>query len=370
MTKALSIILILLSPFMALAKGFTIKGYVEALPIGTVTLTYQTEGGDDTTISTSINDFKFTLRGHVPEPELAKLTITGGWSYNTSFFLEDGAINISLVRDAPEMTSITGSASNMVYQKLKPGLNEFFEEARQNTSAHVQAMMDYKPAALQRADSLWAAQQHRWMQTLRSTMTGGAEDYAALYFIQWMLFKPGDLDNMTEILGLFMHLSISAQRGQAGKKFDADFQHLFKIIVGNPAPEINGKDTTGQPVTLASHLGQVVLLDFWASYCGPCRQENQRMKPVYEKYHKEGLEVISFSLDNERSLWVQALRNDGLPWSQASDLRGGAGATAGVYDISDLPRNVLIDRTGHIYAKDIHGDELRMDIEMLLGEQK
>ena len=94
------------------------------------------------------------------------------------------------------------------------------------------------------------------------------------------------------------------------------------------------------------------------------------MIDVYQKYHASGFEIISFSLDNERTLWLKAILADRLIWPQASDLRGGAGTTAGIYDITDLPRNILIDCTGHIYAKDIHSDDLIQAIEVLLAKEK
>ena len=94
------------------------------------------------------------------------------------------------------------------------------------------------------------------------------------------------------------------------------------------------------------------------------------MLPVYEKYHAAGFEIVSLSLDDARQAWLQAIKGDGLPWLQVSELRGGASASAGIYDITDLPRNVLIDRAGKIYAKDLHGDELVTAVEGLLGKRK
>ncbi len=303
----------------------------------------------------------------LPEPETARFTITEGWPYGATFFLENSTINIFLVKDAPEKTVIKGSASNEVYEKLKPGLNNFFANARQNESAHQQASATHNTRALQSADSLWALQQHAWMQNIHAVIAANSKNYAALYFIQWLLFRPGNFD---AIMSLFMQLDPSVRNGLAGKKFMDDFGHLHKTVSGQPAPEITGKDTSGQVVTLASLKGKVVLLDFWASYCGPCRQENGRMLPVYQKYHPAGFEIVSFSLDNERSLWVKAVIADKLTWPQASDLRGGAGATANAYDITELPRNVLIDRSGKIVARDLHGEDLVRAVEEELKKGK
>ena len=360
MKRAFCFIITILCTLPAFAKGFTLKGSIEGLPTGSVSLAYVNEAGDDTTINASVTGGAFTLAGTVPEPELVRLTVTEGWAYNVKFYLENTAIAMHLVKDDGDKTTITGSAAEVIYEKLKPGLSDFFEYVRQNEAAHHQT----NAHAIQIADSVWNVQQHQWIESIRSNITTGAGSYAALYFIQWLLFKP---DNYDDIFKVFMQLNPTVRQGPAGKKLLADFEHLHRTMAGQPAPEITGKDTAGLPVKLATYKGKVILLDFWASYCGPCRQENKRMLPVYEKYHAAGFEIVSLSLDNERRLWVQAILADGMPWPQASELRGGAGATGNTYDITDLPRNVLIDRTGKIYAKDLHGDDLVKAVEGLLG---
>lgn len=367
MKKLLHLTLIILCPLLALSNGFKLTGSIEGLPSGTGSLAYLSDSGEDTTISTQITGGHFTLSGKLAEPELVRLTISGGWSYTLSFFLENAPVSIRMTKDADEKTVITGSASQATYEKLKPGLNDFFAHARESKSAAEQAAATHNKQAALHTDSLWASQQRQWIQTISSTIDAHPDDYAALYFIQWLLFKP---DHMDAIHSVFMRLSPAVRKGPAAKKFLADFEHLNKALPGSPAPEISGSDTAGHTTTLAPLKGKIVLLDFWASYCGPCRQENRRMLSSYQKYHPVGFEILSFSLDNERPLWVAAIRADGLPWPQASDLRGGAGATAGTYDITDLPRNLLIDQSGIIYAKDLHGDVLIEAIEHLLGKGK
>jgi thiol-disulfide isomerase/thioredoxin len=367
MKKTLHLILIFLCPILAFSNGFVLKGNVEGLQTGTVTLAYVNEAGEDTTLIASITGGMFTLTGKVPEPELARLTITEGWAYNISIFLENSAITLHLVKDVAEKTTVTGSASEIVYEKLNPGMDEFFEHARKNEAAHHQYAGGFNPQAIISADSLWSVQQQQWIQSIKTAIALNPENYAALYFIRWLLFKP---DNYDAILSAYKQLSPAVRQGLAGKKFFAEFEHLHKASKGQPAPEISGKDTSGKAVTLAAFKGKVVLLDFWSSYCGPCRQENVRLLPIYQKYHARGFEIVSFSLDNASRFWLGAIRKDGLIWPQASDLRGGAGATAGIYDITDMPRNVLIDQTGKIYAKDIHGEDLIKALEGLLGKGK
>ena len=359
------IFIILLSPLIAFSKGFTIKGNITGLQSGMVSLAYVNADGEDTTLFAPIKAGNFTLAGSAQEPQLARLTVTEGWSYSKEFYLENSAIEIQVAKNDAEKTIITGSANNVVFEKLKPGLDDFFEHARQNKTAHAMAASTHNLQALQTADSIWNMQQARFINNIRNTITANANNYAALHFIRWLLFKP---DNYDAIFALFTQLSKEVRTSEASKKLLSDFEHLHRTMPGQPAPEISGKDTSGKAVTLAAFKGKVILLDFWASYCGPCRQENRNMIPVYQKYHAAGFEMVSLSLDNERSLWLQAMHTDGLIWPQVSELRGGASATAGIYDITDLPRNVLIDKTGKIYAKDLHGEDLVNAIALLLKQ--
>ena len=367
MKRTIQLILIFLSPLFVVAKGFTIGGTIEGFQTGTITLAYINASGEDTTLTATITGGNFTFTDNKIEPQLARLQITEGWAYNTNLFLENSAISIHLVKDAPEKTTITGSASQLDYEKLEPGLSTFFEQARQNVGHHQQLIATLNNPVMRAADSLWLIQQGQFIHSISAVITANNNNYAALYFIQWLLFRPADFDS---IMSVFMQLSPGVRQSMAGKKFVADFEHLHRIQPGQPAPEIMGNDTAGHPVKLAMFKGKVVLLDFWASFCGPCRYENRNMSPTYRQYHPEGFEIVSLSLDSDRDQWIGALQVDGMTWPQLSELRGGAGATAAVYDVSVLPRNVLIDRTGKIYVKDLHGQDLYDTIEMLLKKGK
>ena len=367
MKKLTQLILIFLSPLFAFAKGFTLDGSITGLQSGSITLSYINRNGEDTTLNATIYDGHFTFVDNYIEPQLARLQITSGWAYNVNFFLENSAITIRLIKDAPENTTITGSASQLVYEKLEPGLSKFFEQARQNSAAHQQAMPTLNNSFMRAADSLWLIQQGQFIHNISAAIRENSNNYAALHFIQWLLFRPANFDSIKVV---FMQLSPTVRQSMAGKKFEADFENMYRTQPGQPAPEIAGKDTMGGVVKLAAFKGKVVLLDFWASFCGPCRARNRGIVPVYQKYHADGFEIIALSLDSDRDQWIRAIQADGMTWPQLSELRGGAGATAGIYDVTDLPRNVLIDRKGKIYAKDLHDQDLYNTIEILLKQEK
>jgi len=134
-----------------------------------------------------------------------------------------------------------------------------------------------------------------------------------------------------------------------------------KAAVGNPAKDFSENNTEGHPVSLSSFKGKYVLVDFWASWCGPCRMENPNVVKAYQTYKAKGFEVLGVSLDDEthKDKWLEAIQKDGLSWTQVSDLKGWSNAAAGLYGVAAIPQNVLIDPNGIIIAKNLRGQALQ-----------
>ena len=139
------------------------------------------------------------------------------------------------------------------------------------------------------------------------------------------------------------------------------------LIIGKPAPELNFPNKEGKLISLNALKGKIVLLDFWASWCGPCRKENPFVVGLYNKYKNSGFEIYSFSLDKEKTKWIQAIEQDGLVWkNHASDLVGWESTGASKYLIKSIPQTFLIDRDGNIAEIGLRGPELEKKILNLL----
>jgi peroxiredoxin len=136
------------------------------------------------------------------------------------------------------------------------------------------------------------------------------------------------------------------------------------------APDFEQPDTSGHPVRLSSFRGKYVLLDFWASWCGPCRQENPNIVKVYNEYKNKNFTIIGISLDKREGAfaWLNAIKSDHLTWTQLSDLKFWNNAVAQLYFVQSIPKNFLIDPTGKIIAQDLRGDDLEDELKKVLGK--
>ena len=139
------------------------------------------------------------------------------------------------------------------------------------------------------------------------------------------------------------------------------------LLPGMEAPEISMKDTEGNIRRLSDLRGKVVMIDFWASWCGPCRRENPNVVKLYKKYHDKGFEIYSVSLDKEKSAWLKAIKDDGLVWpNHVSDLNGWTSSAGAAYGIMSVPSTVLVDREGRIIARNLRGPELEQAVAAAL----
>jgi peroxiredoxin len=142
---------------------------------------------------------------------------------------------------------------------------------------------------------------------------------------------------------------------------------LKSVAVGKTAPDFTQNDPEGNPISLSSLKGSYLLIDFWASWCGPCRRENPNIVRAYEKYHDKGFEILGVSLDNSRENWLRAIEDDKLTWYHVSDLGYWSNQAAALYGISSIPSSLLLDPEGVIIAKNLKGKDLHEELEKLLA---
>lgn len=178
--------------------------------------------------------------------------------------------------------------------------------------------------------------------------------------------------NVPELIKLFNKMDKNIQRTTTGVKTKATLDKFDLVSIGRTAPLFSAPDTSGKNISLMDFRGKYVLLDFWASWCGPCREENPTVVKAYQKFRTKNFEILSVSLDQagKHDAWVKAIHDDGLTWQHVSDLKFWNSEVAQLYAVRSIPQNFLIDPKGKIIAVNLRGEELNKKLSELIPESK
>jgi len=177
-----------------------------------------------------------------------------------------------------------------------------------------------------------------------------------------------ELDSLaTQAAGRFKgHSGLEAMKTAIAQAKSSNNTNEGASWVNKQAPNLTMNDINGKPVSISDFKGKYVLIDFWASWCGPCRKENPNVVAAYNKYKDKNFTILGVSLDQDKDSWVQAIKNDNLAWAQMSDLKQWQSAAVSTYNIEGIPFNVLIDPTGKVIAQELRGPALEQKLAEVL----
>ncbi|PWK76552.1 peroxiredoxin [Mucilaginibacter oryzae] len=278
-----------------------------------------------------------------------------------SVYLEPGTINVS-TDDKVADAVISGTKTNNDNQKLrlaKKPVNDAYEalEAKRKTATPDQ--LSALNAEEKKIDDLDAQLSKKFIQE-------NPDSYVSLNALESYAYSADYVD----IAPLYNGLSAAIKATEAGKKFGERLPKLKAVALGATAPEFAEADTAGKMVSLSSFRGKYVLIDFWASWCGPCRGENPNVVKAYKAYKDKNFTILGVSLDrqNAKDKWLAAIHQDGLTWNHVSDLKFWDSKVAALYAVRAIPQNFLVDPKGKIIGKNLRGEDLQNKLAEIFGK--
>lgn len=307
--------------------------------------------------SAKVTDGHFTFKGKTPEP-LPGMLFSRDYRLRLDLYVDQGPIKIEGTMDD---LKVAGSAIvneyeafNKVIMANRKRVNGIYTEAYNAKKSGDTA----KATQLETEGKKWYAYEYEIRKNYIK------EHPSSLISARELLMYVNN-KTLTESIPWYEALDPKVKSSEQGKELTARIKLLNTITTSKPALPFTQNDVDGHPVSLAAYKGKYVLLEFWASWCGPCRAENPNLHKQMELYGKKGFNILGVSLDKAKEPWVKAIEKDSLTWTQVSDLKGWNNEVAVQYGVKAVPANFLIDPTGKIIAQDLRGEALNAKLKEL-----
>lgn len=305
-------------------KGYVINGEVAGMPEGKIYLkSFRNKMFFDVDTA-EVKDGKFTFKGEVDQPLLFGLA-TENMDYPVQLFVENTTMDVKIGDDGETIT-VQNSPINTVFQE---NADKVFEDGYDIDS--LIAKYPDSPAA-------------------------------AFYLYRYFTYQL-PLDDLKATRA---RISPALADCLYVKDLDGIIKQLENVQIGKTAPEFSLPDTAGVSVSLSDFRGKYVLLDFWASWCPPCRRENPNVVKAFNEYKDKNFTIIGISLDKDKSKWLKAIADDNLTWTHLSDLKYWDSEIPALYGVRGIPANVLLDPDGVIIAKNITGEDLHQKLKEVI----
>lgn len=314
--------------------------------------------------STVVKEGKFTISGFSESPELHYVfidSITGNFGY----IAEPGMINVVAYKDSIAKSIMGGTPNN-------DDFNTFLTESKSIANRIDAIRKEYVEASKSRDTVSINTLAEAFNELMVEAgdfeikfIKDHPDSFMSVLILERILFKGGR--TAEEVKELFDPLNEAIKTTRSGKNISTRLDALLVTSVGAIAPDFKAPTPDGATLSLSEAKGKVTIIDFWASWCKPCRAENPNVVELYNKYHDKGLNIIAVSLDKTAEDWKEAIEADGLPWKHVSNLKYWQDPIARQYNIRSIPATFVLDADGKIIAKGLKVMEFESQIATLLS---
>jgi len=353
--------LVLMASCQPKAEGFKLTGKLEGAEEKTVVISVLDKSGMNVLDTITVKDGVVNYTTELEEPVFVLLGESGARN-TVNFFAENVAYTINGSLESINEATITGGDVYNVYKPVSEASksqNEKNEELKKAYGEAGQAGDTIKQKAIfEEYEGLQEKFEEMQLEVVKANPTS-----AASAFIVSNVYGHSSIEEMKAGLAL---LDQSLASSMYYQKVSEKISKLESVAVGMMAPDFTMNDIEGNPISLSSFKGKFLLIDFWASWCGPCRRENPHVVKLYTEFKDQGFDILGVSLDQKKDAWLKAIEDDKLTWNHVSDLKGWSNEAAKLYAVSGIPHTVLLDKDGKIIAKNLRGDELHNKVAELL----